>query len=105
MASDHIMPTVSASGSAVRDPRVSRQIASEVRDMITSGQIVPGSPAPTITVLAARHGVARQTAAKALRLLVAEGLMIRYPGFGYYVISRPGCLSPQGISHFEPALL
>src|SRR5579859_2151668 len=99
MASDHSMPAVGGGGNVIRDPRRSQQIASEVRDLIISGMIGPGDPAPTITELAARHGVARQTAAKALRLLVAEGLMTRYPGFGYYVISRPGCLSPQGIGH------
>jgi hypothetical protein len=35
------------------------------------------------------HGVARQTAAKALKLLEAEGLTFRVPGLGYYV-KKPG---------------
>jgi DNA-binding GntR family transcriptional regulator len=35
--------------------------------------------------LVARYGTARQTAAKALRLLSEEGILARYPGFGYYV--------------------
>lgn len=31
------------------------------------------------------HGVARQTAAKAVQLLESEGLVYRVPGLGYYV--------------------
>jgi DNA-binding GntR family transcriptional regulator len=67
------------------DPRRYRRIAEEVRDLITSGAIAPGQPAPAITELSGKHGCARQTAAKALRALADEGLLIRYPGFGYYV--------------------
>ncbi len=61
------------------DPRRYRQMADEIRGLITGGAIAPGQPAPTITEL---------SAAKALRVLVDEGLLIRYPGFGYYV-ARP----------------
>jgi DNA-binding GntR family transcriptional regulator len=67
------------------DPRKYRQIADEVRELITSGKIAAGKPAPSITELVEQHGCARQTAAKALRMLVDEGLLTRYPGFGYYV--------------------
>jgi GntR family transcriptional regulator len=70
------------------DPRRYRQMADEVRGLIASGAIAPGQPAPTIAELSGQHGCARQTAAKALRLLEGEGLLIRYPGFGYYV-ARP----------------
>jgi GntR family transcriptional regulator len=44
---------------------------------------------PSITTLTQDHGVARQTAAKALRLLESEGLVRRIPGLGYYVSERP----------------
>ena len=75
---------------ARRDPRRYRQMAGEVRGLITSGQLAAGQPAPSIPELTAKHGCARQTAAKALRLLEDEGLLIRYPGFGYYVARQPG---------------
>jgi GntR family transcriptional regulator len=42
-------------------------------------------PTPSITTLAQEHGIARQTAAKALRVLESEGLVYRVPGLGYYV--------------------
>jgi DNA-binding transcriptional regulator YhcF (GntR family) len=58
-------------------------MADEVRALITSGALDPGQPAPTIAELSGKHGCARQAAAKALRLLADEGLLIRYPGFGY----------------------
>ena len=70
------------------DPRRYRRIAEEVRGLIAGGAITPGQPAPTIAELSGKHGCARQTAAKALRVLADEGLLIRYPGFGYYV-ARP----------------
>jgi DNA-binding GntR family transcriptional regulator len=70
------------------DPRKYRQLATALRTQITSGQIVPGDPAPTITQLAATHQCARQTCAKALRILVSEGLLTRYPGLGYYIATK-----------------
>jgi DNA-binding GntR family transcriptional regulator len=66
------------------DPRKYRQLAAALRAQVASGEITPGDPAPTITQLAASHGCARQTCAKALRILVTEGLLTRYPGLGYY---------------------
>ena len=47
-----------------------------------------GQPVPSITTLTQDHGVARQTAAKALQLLESEGLVYRVPGLGYYVSER-----------------
>ena len=47
------------------------------------------SPTPSITTLSQQSGHARQTCAKALNVLVDEGLLIRYPGLGYYVVGSP----------------
>lgn len=44
---------------------------------------------PTIGTLTEQFGCTRQTVAKALRLLVDEGELIRYPGFGYFVSWEP----------------
>jgi DNA-binding GntR family transcriptional regulator len=67
------------------DPRKYRQLVVALRAQIAVGEIAPGDPAPTITQLAASHHCARQTCAKALHILVTEGLLTRYPGLGYYV--------------------
>jgi DNA-binding GntR family transcriptional regulator len=68
------------------DPRVYVQLAIKIADMIESGEIEPGHPVPSITQLVQTEGVARETAAKALKLLAAEGLVRFYEGRGYYVI-------------------
>ena len=67
------------------DPRAYIRLAAELRRAIADGTYPPGTPTPSITTLSQRYGHARQTCAKALRLLVDEKLLIRYPGLGYYV--------------------
>jgi DNA-binding GntR family transcriptional regulator len=51
-------------------------------------------PTPSITTLSQQYGHARQTCAKALRVLVDEGLLVRIPGLGYYVKGTAGTESP-----------
>jgi len=72
----------------MNDPRAYVRLAALLRGQIESGELAPGKPAPSITTLSQEHGIARQTAAKALRMLESEGLVIRYPGLGYYVADR-----------------
>ena len=71
------------------DPRAYIRLAAELRRDIAAGKYKPGKPTPSITTLSQQYGHARQTCAKALRLLVDEGLLIRYPGLGYYVVGAP----------------
>ena len=66
------------------DPRKYRQIYLAIRVGIASGDITPGSRIPSITDLTAQYSVARGTAAKAMRDLASEGLIVRYPGHGYF---------------------
>ena len=76
------MPQTTA---AQPDPRAYIRIACGLRDQISGGGLVPGSPTPSITRLCQESGHARQTCAKAMRLLETEGLLRRIPGLGYYV--------------------
>jgi DNA-binding GntR family transcriptional regulator len=71
------------------DPRAYIRLAAELRKDIAAGKLKAGEPTPSITTLSQQYGHARQTCAKALRLLVDEGLLTRYPGLGYYVLG-PG---------------
>jgi DNA-binding GntR family transcriptional regulator len=71
------------------DPRAYVRLASELRKAIAAGQYSPGEPTPSITTLSQQSGHARQTCAKALNVLVDEGLLTRYPGLGYYVVGSP----------------
>ena len=64
------------------------RIAAAVRARIEAGELEAGQPAPSITSLCQEWGVARETAAHAMSVLAAEGLVHRYPGRGYYVAGR-----------------
>ncbi len=64
------------------------RLAAQLRRQITDGTIQPGMPTPSITSLCQEHGHARQTCAKALRVLEDEGLVNRVPGLGYFVTRR-----------------
>ncbi|MFE2914781.1 GntR family transcriptional regulator [Kitasatospora indigofera] len=52
-----------------------RQLADDLRAAIDSGQYQQGSTLPKITDLAARYGIAKQTARQAIALLEEEGLV------------------------------
>jgi DNA-binding GntR family transcriptional regulator len=71
-----------------QDPRIYLRIAADIRRRIEADELKPGQPAPSITTLCQEWGVARETAAHALQVLEAEGLVKRYPGRGYYVTGR-----------------
>jgi DNA-binding GntR family transcriptional regulator len=70
---------------STEDPRAYMRLAVQVRKQIAAGELLPGEPTPSISTLVHAHGYARQTAGKALRLLMDEGLLYRVPGLGYYV--------------------
>lgn len=64
------------------------QLAEILRGRITSGDIQPGHPLPSLETLRQEYEVARGTAAKAVRVLVAEGIVRQVPGKGAYVARR-----------------
>ena len=68
------------------DPRKYVRLAALLREQVMNGALKPGNPPPSITTLSQQYGYARQTCAKALRLLEGEGLLVRIPGLGYYVV-------------------
>ena len=75
------------------DPRACIRIAAALHERISAGDLAPGQAVPSITRLCADYGVARQTAAHALRVLQGAGLVHRVPGLGYHVcheiVARP----------------
>jgi GntR family transcriptional regulator len=64
------------------------QLAEILRGRIRSGELAPNRPLPSYTALVQQYGVARGTAAKAVGLLVDEGLARIVPGKGAFVIKR-----------------
>ncbi|WP_030407725.1 MULTISPECIES: GntR family transcriptional regulator [Streptomyces] len=62
-----------------------RQIADDLRARISSGELTPGDRVPGEPALVREYGVAKETARRALTLLVDEGLAVRRRGSGTYV--------------------
>lgn len=62
-----------------------RRIADDLRARISSGELSPGDRLPGEPALVSEYGVAKETARRALTLLVTEGLAIRKRGSGTYV--------------------
>jgi len=71
---------------ATTDPRVYVRISEDLRAKLSSGLIAAGDTVP-IDPLSREWETSRQTVAQALRVLEADGLLRRYPGVGYYVLS------------------
>ncbi len=65
-----------------------RKVSALLRDRIEAGELPPGTRLPSIATLVQEYGIARTTAAKALRLLVSEGLAEVSEGLGTFV-ARP----------------
>lgn len=65
-----------------------RQVAAILRGRIESGELRPHHRLPSIADLVQEYGIARTTAAKALKLLVEDGLAEVVPGWGTYVAGR-----------------
>jgi DNA-binding GntR family transcriptional regulator len=67
---------------------VYRQLASLLREAISSGKLAPGRPLPSESSLMGEHGVSRDTVRKAVGILRDEGLVVTVQGKGSYVADR-----------------
>src|SRR6185437_12692137 len=65
----------------------SRELADRIREEVLAGSFASGS-LPGEESLTAAYGASRNTVRGALRLLVAEGLLVRRPGLGTRVAAR-----------------
>ena len=65
-----------------------RQVAGILRGHIERGELAPGRRLPSIADLVQTYGIARTTAAKALRVLIDDGMAEVSPGMGTYVKAR-----------------
>jgi DNA-binding GntR family transcriptional regulator len=62
-----------------------RQIAAALRERIASGELASGDPVPSAKTLSQEYGTSVETARKALRMLLAEGLIEYAAGLSFYV--------------------
>ncbi len=67
---------------------VYQQLAEILRGKIAAGELEPDRPLPSLVTLMQEYGVARGTAAKAVKVLVDDGLVRIVPGRGAYVVKR-----------------
>ena len=71
-----------------------RQILEQVRRMVASGQLPPGTALPSVRDLAIRHTINPMTISRAYRILEAEGLLERNRG-------RPMTVASQAKNHTQ----
>lgn len=64
---------------------VSRQVAAWLREDIENGVYQPRQRLPSITDLVQTYGIARDTALKVQRLLIADGVAENSTGMGLFV--------------------
>ncbi len=81
----------------VRPKVVYRQIGEQIRSLIISGEIAPGTKLPPSTELAAKWNTHPATIHAALAPLVKEGLLTRQPKIGTFVNKRSTRLTDVGI--------
>lgn len=83
-----------------------RQIGSQLRRLIASGQLSPGEELPSVRDVAVQHAVNPMTVSRAYCQLEAEGLLTRLRGKGM-VVAQGGhaILSPeQRLARLQPQL-
>ena len=83
-----------------------RQLLEQVRRMVASGQLQPGTELPSVRELALTHAVNPMTISKAYRLLEAEGLLARNRGKPMTVASQSRAQSPvnKRVQQLDPLL-
>ncbi len=67
---------------------IAAQLAAMLRARIGCGELGPNQPIPGESALIRQYGVARETVRKAVRSLVAEGLVYVVEGRGAHVAAR-----------------
>jgi DNA-binding FadR family transcriptional regulator len=81
----------------VETQRLYRQIAEQLRTLITGGEFPPGSRLPAERDLARELGVSRPSVREALIALEVEGWVEVRVGSGVYVLERPGQPGGRGV--------
>jgi DNA-binding GntR family transcriptional regulator len=63
-----------------------QQVSAILRRQIESGELGGDRPLPSLVTIMQTYGVARGTAAKAVKVIVDEGLAVVVPGKGVFVL-------------------
>jgi DNA-binding GntR family transcriptional regulator len=64
------------------------RVSADLREKITSGELLPGEQLPSLDRLAAEYGVSRATAQRAVKVLTEAGLVETRRRWGVFVAER-----------------
>jgi GntR family transcriptional regulator/MocR family aminotransferase len=81
----------------VRDQPLQRQLYDQLRDLIASGRLAPGSRMPSTRMLAEQSAISRITVVLTYERLIAEGHLETMPAKGTFV-SRPSLHQRTGLA-------
>jgi GntR family transcriptional regulator len=83
-----------------------RQLAEQIRRMVASGQLAPGTELPSIRELALKHAINPMTVSKVYNLLESEGVLERHRGKPMTVAKRSRATAPlsERLDEIEPHL-
>ncbi len=73
---------------------VYEQVASQIRQLVASGSLVPGTALPPVRQLATELGVNLNTVARAYRLLKAEGFLVIRERTGVSIAAPAEAIGP-----------
>lgn len=65
-----------------------QQVADALRERLDAGEWVTGEALPSVSALGREYGVSRATAARSIKVLVAEGRVETVAGWGSFVRER-----------------
>ena len=64
------------------------QLADQLRDAITAGEIGPGEALPSLAAMVTETGLSMSTVQRAVRVLAGEGLVVTVPGRGIFAAPK-----------------
>jgi GntR family transcriptional regulator len=81
-----------------------RQLQEQIRRLVASGQLAPGTALPSIRELALEHAINPMTVSKVYSLLEGEGVLERHRGKPMTVARPKGAQSPlaKRLEQLEP---
>ncbi|MBL8299817.1 MAG: GntR family transcriptional regulator [Rhodanobacteraceae bacterium] len=82
-----------------------RQIGDQIRRLVASGQLTPGTLLPSVREVAGTYAINPMTVSKAYSQLEAEGVLERLRGKGMAVAAQsPAAALPDRWTFIDPAL-
>lgn len=83
-----------------------RQLLEQIRRMVASGQLAPGTELPSIRELAVKHAINPMTVSKVYSMLESEGVLERHRGKPMTVAATSAAVAPLNsrLTELEPHL-